>query len=434
MFYRVFRALIALALRLFFRIEAPRDPAHALRLSGPVMYLGNHPNGLIDPGVIFILSQREVTFLAKEPLFRLPVLGFILKAMKALPVFRKQDGKGDTTQNEGTLSAAVEALLQGRAITLFPEGKSHSEPQLAELRTGAARIALQAARRGAPVKLVPIGMTYEAKQLFRSRIHVEIATPLSATEFLETPSEESHLAARRLTEALSASLREVTLNLEAWEDYPLLETAEALYAMFHRSAPGNIEHRKAFAKGLSAFRREQPARFEQLKHELTALRSRLKLQSLSVDDLTSRYRPTTVALFMVRNLLWLLMIPVVGFGVALFAIPYFLPRLAVKVAKPDIDTESTVKFFAAVVLGPLWWALLTGLGWWFWGGAGALSVFVVVPALALFTRYFLERRSIALRDARVFLVLTHQRRSHAELLAKAQALATAIEDVVAEFT
>ncbi len=138
------------------------------------MYVGNHPNGLVDPGIVFVLSRRQVTFLAKEPLFRLPLLGAVLRGLGALPVFRKQDGDGDTSKNEGTLSAATNALVAGHAITIFPEGKSHSEPQLSALKTGAARIVLAAAEQGAPVHLVPVGITYEAKHLFHSAVHVEV--------------------------------------------------------------------------------------------------------------------------------------------------------------------------------------------------------------------------------------------------------------------
>ena len=58
-------------------------------------------------GVLFILAQRPVTFLAKEPLFRMPLLGQILRGLDALPVFRKQDGPGDTTKNEGTRVVAA---------------------------------------------------------------------------------------------------------------------------------------------------------------------------------------------------------------------------------------------------------------------------------------------------------------------------------------
>lgn len=432
MFYRAFRALNALALRLFFRVEAPVDPTGALKLEGPVMYVGNHPNGLIDPGLLLVLAQRRVTFLAKEPLFRMPVLGQIMRGMDALPIYRKQDGPGDTAKNEGTLTASVDALVQGRAITLFPEGKSHSEPQLAELKTGAARIALEAARQGAPVKLVPVGITYEAKNRFKSRVHVEVGPALDALVYLERPGEEPHDAARRFTDAIAAALRQVTLNLDAWEDLPLLETAEELYALSQHDQAGNPERRRAFARGMALLRDEQPERFERLKQELAAFRRRLALLSVSADDLTSQYRPGTVAFFILRNLLWLLSAPLVLLGFALFVIPYYLPLLAVKVARPEVDTESTVKVLTSLLLAPLWWALLAGLAGWGGGLGFGLFAVLAVPPLALFTRYFLERRAAALHDARTFFVLMSRQRLKAGLLAEGQGLAAQVEGLVRE--
>jgi 1-acyl-sn-glycerol-3-phosphate acyltransferase len=153
-FYAFIRALVSLALSLFYRVKVN---APATEPEGPVIFVGNHPNGLIDPALVFIISHRRVTFLAKAPLFRMPVIGWILKGLEALPVYRKQDDPTQMRGNEGTLEAARTALVQGRAITIFPEGKSHSEPMLAELKTGAARIALGAAREGAPVRIVPVG-------------------------------------------------------------------------------------------------------------------------------------------------------------------------------------------------------------------------------------------------------------------------------------
>lgn len=432
MFYRLFRAVASLALRLFFRLEAPVDPHGGLQTDGPVMFVGNHPNGLIDPGILFILARRPVTFLAKEPLFRMPVLGQILRGLDALPVFRKQDGPGDTTKNEGTLTASIAALLAGRAITLFPEGKSHSEPQLAELKTGAARIALEAARQGAAVKLVPVGITYEAKNLFRSRVHVEVGAPLEARAFLDQAGEDPHEAARRFTGAIADALRRVTLNLEAWEDLPIVATAEALFALTKGDLPGDAERLKGFARGMALLRDEQPQRFESLKRDLASFQRRLGLLSVTPDDLASRYRPLTVAWFVVRNLLWLAAAPLVAFGFVLFVIPYFLPLLAVRATKPEIDVESTVKVLTLLLLAPLWWALLVALAWWTGGAAFGLFALLFVPPLALFTRWVLERRVAALRDARTFFVLVSRRRLQARLLAEGRALADSVDALVAE--
>ena len=148
------------------------------------MFVGNHPNGLIDPALVFVLTHRHVTFLAKEPLFRIPVIGWLLRGLQCLPVYRKQDDPSQMGKNEGTLDAARGALVAGRAITLFPEGKSHSEPSLAELKTGAARIALSAAKQGAAVRIVPVGLTYADKHRFRSEVLIEMGAPIEVRDFL----------------------------------------------------------------------------------------------------------------------------------------------------------------------------------------------------------------------------------------------------------
>lgn len=432
MFYRAFRLVVSLLLRNFFRLEPVVDPARALSAEGPVIFVGNHPNGLVDPGLLFVLVDRHVTFLAKAPLFRLPVLGWILKGLDALPVFRKQDGGGDTSKNDSTLTASVDALVRGRAITLFPEGKSHSEPQLADLKTGCARIALDAVAKGAKVRIVPIGITYAEKNRFKSLVHVEVGATLEVTSFSKGQGSADAEAVRRLTDAIAAGLSAITLNLEQWEDLPLVETAEALYALDKGDRAGDVERQKAFARGLSLLRAEQPERFDALKAEVTSFRRRLDLVQVRPEELTFLYRPATVARFALRNLVWLFGLPLFLAGMVVFFVPYWIPISLVVATKPEKDTESTVKVLTLLLLAPFWWALLVGLAWWFSGPIAGLVTLVAVPALALFTRWYLERRAAALRDARVFFLFFSRQRLKARLLAEGATLAKQVDAVAEE--
>jgi glycerol-3-phosphate O-acyltransferase / dihydroxyacetone phosphate acyltransferase len=431
-FYRAFRFVISLLLRNFFRLEAVVDPSRALEGDGPVIYVGNHPNGLIDPGLLFVLVRRHVTFLAKEPLFRMPVLGWLLKGVDALPVFRKQDGSGDTSKNDATLTASVDALVQGRAITLFPEGKSHSEPQLAELKTGCARIALDAFAKGAKVRIVPVGITYGEKNRFRSLVHVEVGQTLEVASFATEAGAKDAEAVRRLTEAIFEGLRAVTLNLSRWEDLPLVTTAEALYALERGDKAGDVERTKAFARGLSVLRDEQPARFDALKAEVVSFQKRLELVQVTPEELTFQYRPSTVARFIARNVGWLLGLPVFLVGMVVFFVPYWIPIGMVKVAKQEADTESTVKVLTLLLLAPVWWAVTVVLAWWFGGLPAGVVALVAVPPLALFTRWYLERRVAAVRDARVFFLFFSRQRLKARLLVEGRALAQSIDAVAEE--
>src|ERR687893_2003225 len=78
--------VLSAALRLFFRrIEtygAGRVPA-----GEPLIFVLNHPNGLIDPALVFCAMPRRISFLAKSTLFPLPVIGRLLRTVEALPVY-----------------------------------------------------------------------------------------------------------------------------------------------------------------------------------------------------------------------------------------------------------------------------------------------------------------------------------------------------------
>ena len=395
---------------------------------GPVIFVGNHPNALVDPALVFVITSRPVTFLAKAPLFRLPLIGWLLRGLRALPVYRKQDNPGLMAQNEGTFEAATRALTDGGAITLFPEGKSHSEPGLAELKTGAARIALRAAKHGAAPKIVPVGLTYEEKHRFRSGVLIEIGEPIDVADFAR--GEE----VQRLTDAIARGLRGVTLNLEQWEDLPVVETAEDLYAFRLGEKARDPDRLRRFARGIQSFRDEQPERFATLRDELVSFRSRLGLVHASPDDLTILYRRPVVYRFILRNMAALFIgVPLFLFGMALFALPFWFPTWINRAFRVERDVEATVKLVSALVVSPLWAALLTFLAWRFvapW--AGVVTLVGCLP-LALFTRYFFERRKSALRDAVVFLALGNRARLKGRLLVEGERLAGEVERVAEEY-
>lgn len=434
MFYRLFRTVASLLFGLFFRVGRPSDPHGGLAVEGPAIYVGNHPNGLVDPGLVFIHVRRRLTFLAKAPLFKLPGLGLILKGLGALPVYRRQDDPTKMAQNEGTLSASVEAIVSGGAITIFPEGKSHGEPQLTELKTGCARIALDALAKGAALRIVPVGLTYEDKAMFRSAVRIDVGAPLDVGAWVAQSGLAGAEQVRGLTHAIADALRAVTLNLEQWEDLPILETAEALYALRTGGQAKDAERLRDFARGMQLLRDEEPERLAALKRKARSFGQTLAILKVAPGDVAARYRPAQVARFVGRQVLALTVgLPVFLLGMAVFFIPYWIPHFVVRAVKPTKDTESTYKVMTSLVLGPLWWGVLCAAGWAAWGWAGLGLAAVGALPLALYTRIFLENRAAALRDARTFLLLGSRARLRAGLIAEGDGLAKELERLVAEY-
>ena len=419
--YAVVRSVVSFALRCFYRIVPAGPPLP----DGPLLLVGNHPNALIDPGLMIAVSTRPLTFLAKEPIFRMPGLGTLVRALGALPVVRPQDDPARMRENLEALGAAARGLGEGRAIALFPEGRSHSEPSLGALKTGAARLALQA---GVPVRIVPVGLTYAEKGRFRSRVRVEFGPALEVEPAAPEPER-----VRALTERIAAALRSLTLELAAWEDLPLIEAADALYVLATDAPVRDAERQRLFARGLALLRAEQPERAAQLAGEVLAFQRRLAVTRAEATDLGIRYRPGNVIRFVLRNLVALVLgLPLAAAGLVLFGLPVLGTRLALRLAGTEADMVATVKLLAALVLGPLYVAgLAVAAGLWLrpWWGVGLA---VAALPLALFTRRFVARRSEAIRDARLFFVLGNRSARKRKLLTDAQALAARVTEVADE--
>ncbi|PYQ57876.1 MAG: acyltransferase, partial [Acidobacteria bacterium] len=176
---RLFRALARLVLKAFFR-EVEAVGAERIPLHRPLVLVANHVNGLIDP--ILLMGPLPVIprFLAKSTLWKNPLVRPFLDLAGAIPVYRRQDEGADPAKNAETFSRSHELLARGGALALFPEGTSHSDPALKPLKTGAARIVLEAERRfpGIGTRIIPVGLLFDAKQTFRSRALVQVGEPL----------------------------------------------------------------------------------------------------------------------------------------------------------------------------------------------------------------------------------------------------------------
>src|SRR6267143_6082981 len=220
-------------LRIFFRrIEV--TGVERVPPDGPVVFVLNHPNGLIDPAFLLCLAPRPVSFIAKAPLFRIPIIGAIVRAFEGIPVYRCQDAGADLRKNAETFEAARAVLVRGGTIAVFPEGTSHSDPKLRPLKTGTARIALGAAAALPPnlrLEIVPVGLYYRAKQTFRTVALLHFGMPFSVERIALAPGAEPPAEpVLALTARLEAALRTVTLEAEEVNAHALIARAQHVFS------------------------------------------------------------------------------------------------------------------------------------------------------------------------------------------------------------
>jgi 1-acyl-sn-glycerol-3-phosphate acyltransferase len=375
------------AAALFQEIERTGPPIP----DGPVLVAANHVNSLLDPLVLFHTAGRPTRPMAKAPLFHHPLIGPFLKGLGGLPVYRRQDDPTLMERNQDTFDAAVAALHQGQAVQIYPEGISHSEPSLAPLKTGVARIALLAEERAGwklGLEIVPVGITYQRKHLFRGRAVAAVGTPIPVAEWRGRYESDAGDAVLQLTEAVRAGLERVTLNFVEVGDRELVEVAEALHARATGAAdwttrPGLAERwprLRAFTEGLAWLRAHDPERHLRLARKVRRYARLATLLGAGEWGVPRRYRWSRVLLHGLRELVLLaLLTPLALVGVGAWLIPYWIPTLVVRVVRPDLEGVATYKLSAAILAFPLflvvWVALAWARGGPLWAAvAGALAV------------------------------------------------------------
>lgn len=411
-----FSAFSRNALKLFYRlaISGERVPGR-----GPVLLVANHPNSLLDPGMVVAVARRPVRFLAKAPLFDMPVIGMLSRGAGAIPVFRQQDTGGDTAQNADTFRAVWDALAEGSAVGIFPEGTSHSEPSLVPLKTGAARIALGAAMRtGGAFPIVPVGLSFRAKETFRSDAVAVVGDAVRWDDLAGTGPEDRD-AVRELTRRIDEALHEVTVNLERWDDAPLVETAEAVYAAelpVEHAPDARVERLGEAAEALARVRAERRPAWQRIARDVAAHGRILRVLGVTPAELKARNRADAAAGWALRQLpFFALGAPVAALGIAVYWIPYRLTGFLEKRLVDDRDVRATFKLLAGGLLHLLWTIAIAAVVGWRFGWIAASCAVIGLPLAGFVAIHVTERWAAATAQARRFFLRARRRAELDEL-------------------
>ncbi len=218
---------------------------------GAVIIAGNHPSYL-DPVLVMLPVDRRIRFMAWDALFKVPLLGQLIRAFGSFPVDIRK-GKGESAFRE-----ALNVLNDGDALGIFPEGQRSERGPMGELRTGVARLAIET---GAPIVPVTIGGAFRAWPKWKllpkpAKIIVRYHEPIRLAETDRTARREDkefhqqvmqHVA-ERINRSLTPSLRvheayekwysQPPSNIRTYEWAPLLAVFITLFVAIRRETIG----------------------------------------------------------------------------------------------------------------------------------------------------------------------------------------------------
>lgn len=409
LFYRMLSPVVRLGVAVFFRRVEVRGRENVP--SEPVIVGANHPNMFLDPLLMgAALYPRQVHFLAKAPLFRVPVAGTMLRWMGVLPVYRKQDFPEKMDQNQAMFEACVGALHRGESIGIFPEGVSAAEPWLQPLKTGAARILLDAASTApgeVTPRLLPVGLNYQHRTVFRSDVLILFGAPLDPRPYLETYAKDQREAVRQLTAALEESLKGLTRNLGRVEDERVVEHLERLYRREILPVGEDLEERfylsRSIVDGFEYFRTHRPQKVAEVERRLETYFFGLEAFDLAGAHLAEAetYSFGRVLLFLARLLPPLVLAaPLALYGTLMGFLPYNLTDPLARRGNPGPEELATRKVLWGALLFLAFYTLQTGLVFLGWGPWVALAYLVSLIPCGLLGVWWIQRLQSLVRHGR----------------------------------
>lgn len=184
--YKFFKILLLIFYKMFFRIEIQGN-IDLSKEEGFILasnHISNH-----DPFILAAFTERQLSFMAKESLFKIPVLGYIFKKVGAFPIKR---GQSDLA----SMKKAISILKDNNVMAMFPEGTRHKDGNFRDIKKGVGLIALKSETNIVPIRII-------GNYRIFSKIVINIGEPIRIKELLNN---NSKLSVDELTEIVKNSI------------------------------------------------------------------------------------------------------------------------------------------------------------------------------------------------------------------------------------
>ena len=390
---RIVRRITRLVDGLIYR-EIDIHVAEAEPLTGPVIAVSNHFGGLAD-GVLLVDSlPRMPRIVARDVIWKVPIAGQIMAGIGGIPVHQRADG--GKTSNDEMFGSCYEALADGDLILIFPEGVTQDDPHIAPVKTGAARIALGARAVGVDdIKILPVGIHYEDKAGFRSRVLVNAGAPLSVDEWVAAHGgalgADDHPAVKELTAEIEERLRRAAPDFPDWPTAHAYETAATvpLHDVDSSLLPIRYGDSSLLADQL---KEDGPDPLREAASDYRAALANARTTDLSVARAGKPSRSPSQS--WLRDLIvTLLLLPYGIVGALTGLIPWLLVKSTRFVPASPAVRATLIPGLAIVAYGAAWF-WFTYVGFRDAGPTGAAVAFLLIPLFWAATVFVSERAKL----------------------------------------
>lgn len=227
--YAFYKIAVPTSLKLFFAKTEQHRYKENVPSGEPIIFVANHPSGLIDPLVCGTLINDPVYFLGRADIFKKKFANWFLRSSHMWPIYRDVDGKDSLKKNEVVFKECYESLVDGNPILLYGEGVTDERfiRRVKKIKKGAARIAFGAEdaydfKMG--LKVIPIGINYSNPEVRDSDVLINFSEPIVIADYKEEYDENPVKAILSVTKQVEQQILENTTHVNDKKLYPLFES------------------------------------------------------------------------------------------------------------------------------------------------------------------------------------------------------------------
>jgi len=218
LWYYIFKSLLKTSL-FFMTKKIIVNGKENIPKKGAILFMVNHPNGLIDPLIVTTNNPRTNYFLTRAASFKKPLVRWFLNSLNLIPIYRIRDGVNQLNKNKEVFERCFNLLDNKKALMIFPEGSHDKRRTVRSLSKGFSRIVFGAIERNPKlqIQIIPVGITYQDSSSYPFKVSLNYGTPILANDFYK--SNLNHSDIKEIKDVISDQLKTLSVHIPLTEEY-----------------------------------------------------------------------------------------------------------------------------------------------------------------------------------------------------------------------
>lgn len=373
---------------------------------GPVIFVSNHPSSTMDAFVLVAVTKRRVHYIAHAGLFSNKLKAWLLRSCGVIPVYRHTQKSDKIERNVEAFGECYDALEKGEAICIFPEGISDMFRHVKKIKTGVARIALEAERRNTyklGVKVIPIGLYFFSRSRFHSTALVNVGRPIDLQSYFVLNEKDNSQAVNQLTDHIQHSLEHLTVNIQHTELDQFVKDIESIYRDEIVSQDPSIQESskltvaefvvtQKIAECVEYYYEREPQRVHDMQEKIKEYKRKLKRLHLKDAMLKEK---TDFAQLMKANMASIIKsilgLPLVFYGIVNNCIPYLITEHLAKKFLKERAKILTALFLGGGATFLFFYSIQVLVVWNLIGAVFAILYFISLPISGFFALAYIKK-------------------------------------------